>query len=249
MDQILLIFWLVVGIIMSEYVQLIVDRGSFLKSIAGRSQCDACKQELPWYALLPFIGVFLVKQKCIYCGKKVSLDYLRFELLFSATWAWVLFVLYLAFGINHLIFAVGLFAFACTSLLMYEDSKRFSVPVSWLVVGQLSLVLLWYLMGNSTIFYLDILLILGIIVLSVGLVKLLKRDENIEFGALFGSADIIAFSVAVGLLGFTRMTIILAIVAVMAMFYLLMQKRLRSGQKIPLLTLFLPLVFMSLLTL
>lgn len=232
---------------MSEYVQLISDRGSFLKSINGRSQCDACKQDLPWYALIPFIGVFLTKQKCVHCGKKVSLNYLRFEVLFSATWAWALFALYTTIGLNHWVILVALFAFCCTSLLMYEDSRNFSVPLSWLVTGQAALLLFWFSLGNTTFYFLDVLLILGIVALSVGLVKFVKRDEGIDFGSLFGSADVIVFAVSVGMIGFARMTVILALVAVMALFYLLTQQRLKTGQKIPLLTLLLPLVFVSLL--
>lgn len=247
MDTILLIFWFVVGVVVSEYVQVISDRGSFIKSMNGRSHCDHCGAVIPWFALLPFIGAQLVGNKCVTCGKGVSQKYFWFELLFSATWAWSLYAIYLRVGMNFWIIALAFFGFCATSLIMYEDAKRFSVPVVWLIVSQILLIALWVAFGNRSFNFIDVVLLLAVVVASVFFVKLTKREELADFGTLFGSADVIAFAVAAGLLGFARMTVIISIVTVTALGYLFVKRRLKSGQKIPLLTLLSPLVYVMIL--
>ncbi|MFU8786463.1 MAG: prepilin peptidase, partial [Candidatus Izemoplasmataceae bacterium] len=51
------------------------------QTILGHSQCDNCKQTIPWYGIVPLFGWFLVKGKCSNCKNKVSIKYPIYELL------------------------------------------------------------------------------------------------------------------------------------------------------------------------
>ncbi len=244
-----MLYWAIAGIILSEYVQLISDRGSFLDSIWGRSQCDSCKKEVPWYALIPFFGRFLSKGKCPNCGKKISWNYFIFEVLFSVGWILILFGLF-AIGLTSvLILASSLVLYCTTALLMYEDYKRYSVPVSWLVSWIVFYFFTWWANGAGTLYYWDTLLILAVLGVSILVVYLRKSSEDRSFSGMFGSADLFVLVLFALLLGFQKTTWVLVFSMVGAVFFLLSKKRLKVGQRLPLLTVMLPWGIIALLLL
>lgn len=236
----MLLFWLFVGIILSEYVQLISDRGSFLESIWGRSRCDSCKKNVPWYALIPLIGRFLSKGVCLSCGKKVSWKYFWFEFLFSAGWIALVVVWQgVLLGFPWLLLSV-LLLYCATWLLMYEDLKHYSVPVSWLVSWGVFFIVVWLQLSYGRLYWLDTLIMVGVLALSIFVVALRKPKEERSIGSLFGMADFLVLIIFSLLLGFQATTVILLMTMINAILFLVMQKKLRTGQRLPLLTVMLP---------
>jgi len=234
------VFIFLVGAVLSEYVQLISDRGSFLDSIWGRSKCDSCKKEIPWYALIPLVGRFLSKGQCPNCGKKVSWKYFWFELLFIGGWATVLVIWQTQIIGSALVACIVLLLYCVTALLMYEDAKRFSVPITGLVTWAVVFGISWFVLGARQLFLLDTLFMGGVLGVSLLVVALQKHGGLKSLTTLFGAADLIVLLEFALLLGFQKTTGILLFSMISALAFLVWQKRLKIGQQVPLLTVMLP---------
>jgi len=72
-------FYLVIfisGLIIGSFLNCVIYRleigGSFLK---GRSFCPHCKHPLSWQDLIPIFSFLILKGKCRYCKKMISLQY------------------------------------------------------------------------------------------------------------------------------------------------------------------------------
>ncbi len=81
------IFVFLFGALFTSFYTLIGMRIPNKASIHGRSQCDQCQEVIPWYALIPIFGWFIVKGKCVKCKTRISIKYPIYEitggLLFS----------------------------------------------------------------------------------------------------------------------------------------------------------------------
>ncbi len=75
------LYMFVMGSILSSFYTLVGMRVPRGRRISGRSFCDHCEMDIPWYGLIPIAGWFLVRGKCIHCEKKVSLKYPLLEFL------------------------------------------------------------------------------------------------------------------------------------------------------------------------
>lgn len=229
-----------IGAILSEYIQLISDRGSFLDSIWGRSKCDTCKKEIPWYALIPLAGRFLSKGKCPNCGKHVAWKYFWFELFFIVGWA-VILLLWNAQIMSSLLIAVCVLVLYCVmALLMYEDAKNFSVPVAWLVAWSVVFGVTWYVLGAGQLLFVDTLLMACVLGLSLLVVAARKSGGLKSLSTLFGMADVIVLLEFALLLGFQKTTGVLIFSMISAIAFLVWKNRLKIGQQVPLLTVMLP---------
>lgn len=71
----------VLGICLGSFVSAVSwrvpRRISFVK---GRSICPNCKHVITWYDNIPLLSYLILKGKCRYCGKKISLRYPAIEL-------------------------------------------------------------------------------------------------------------------------------------------------------------------------
>jgi len=240
MHEYLTLFVFIVGAILSEYIQLISDRGSFLDSIWGRSKCDSCKKEIPWYALIPLIGRFLSEGKCPNCGKRVAWKYFWFELLFIVGWAAVLLIWIAQIMSSAIAVAIVLSLYCVTALLMYEDAKRFSVPISWLITWAVAFGITWFALGAGPLFIVDTLLMVVVLGLSLLVVSLQKPGGLKSLTTLFGAADLVVLLEFALFLGFQKTTGVLLFSLISVLVFLVWQKRLKIGQQVPLLTAMLP---------
>lgn len=84
------LFIFIFGLAIGSFLNVLIDRLPYEKSIQGRSMCDFCKHKLAWYDLIPVLSFFLLGGKCRYCKKKISWYYPTVELitavLFVLTW-------------------------------------------------------------------------------------------------------------------------------------------------------------------
>jgi prepilin signal peptidase PulO-like enzyme (type II secretory pathway) len=75
------IFVFLLGLAVGSFLNCIIYRleknESFLK---GRSYCPNCHHVLAWQDLIPILSFLILKGKCRYCGKKISLQYPLVEL-------------------------------------------------------------------------------------------------------------------------------------------------------------------------
>jgi leader peptidase (prepilin peptidase)/N-methyltransferase len=83
---IVFLFGLIVGSFLNCVIYRLGEKKSFLK---GRSFCPNCGHILSWKDLIPIFSFLILRGKCRYCGKKISLQYPLVELftgiLFLAT--------------------------------------------------------------------------------------------------------------------------------------------------------------------
>jgi len=64
------------GLFLGSFLNVVIDRLPNDKSIIrGRSYCDYCKKTLQWYDLIPIVSFVVLKGKCRYCKKKLSVQY------------------------------------------------------------------------------------------------------------------------------------------------------------------------------
>jgi prepilin signal peptidase PulO-like enzyme (type II secretory pathway) len=81
MEFLIYIFVFILGLIVGSFLNCVIYRletgESFLK---GRSYCPHCKHVLAWKDLIPLFSFLILKGKCRYCKKKISLQYPLVEL-------------------------------------------------------------------------------------------------------------------------------------------------------------------------
>jgi len=91
----LLLLLFIIGIFVGSFLNVVVDRLPRKETITrGRSYCEFCKNELAWYDLIPLLSFLILKGKCRYCHKKLSLYYPIIEfgtgILFALTYLFII---------------------------------------------------------------------------------------------------------------------------------------------------------------
>jgi prepilin signal peptidase PulO-like enzyme (type II secretory pathway) len=86
-----MIFFLV-GLSVGSFINAFQYRVQIGKKNTGRSFCPKCKHQLAWYDLIPLLSFFLLKGRCRYCGKAISIQYPLIEFITA--------VLFVAVGIK-----------------------------------------------------------------------------------------------------------------------------------------------------
>lgn len=70
-----------IGANLGSFAKALADRSLKEKSFKGRSYCEFCKKKLSWCDLLPILSFCLLRGKCRYCGKRLSLEYVLVEVV------------------------------------------------------------------------------------------------------------------------------------------------------------------------
>lgn len=69
------------GLFIGSFLNVVIDRLPWGKSLGGRSYCDHCKKKIAWYDLVPVFSLIVLGGKCRFCKKKISWQYPLVELL------------------------------------------------------------------------------------------------------------------------------------------------------------------------
>lgn len=75
------LFGFILGTILGSFAKALADRSLQGRSFFGRSYCPDCKHKLGIFDLLPVLSYILIKGKCKYCRKKISMEYPLVELI------------------------------------------------------------------------------------------------------------------------------------------------------------------------
>lgn len=106
MILIITFIFLILGLIIGSFLNVVILRYNTHKSFGGRSGCMSCQSKLCWYELIPLISFFALKGRCKNCKTKISLQYPVVEFISAVIFAG----LYLKFQdilyANAIIFAV-----------------------------------------------------------------------------------------------------------------------------------------------
>ena len=85
---IVFIFGLIAGSFLNCVIYRLGEKKSFLK---GRSFCPNCGHILSWKDLIPIFSFLILRGKCRYCGKKISLQYPLVELFTALLFTFIFF--------------------------------------------------------------------------------------------------------------------------------------------------------------
>ena len=178
------IFVFILGLAVGSSLNCIIYRleknESFLK---GRSYCPNCHHVLAWQDLIPILSFLILKGKCRYCGKKISLQYPLVEL---ATGILFFSISYSTFQHSNTPTLQQFIQFLYLSIvssflivIFVYDLKHYLIPdkVIYPAIG----ITFFYQIISNTNFYFSILSALGAAAFFL-LIFLVSRGKWLGFG-------------------------------------------------------------------
>jgi len=141
MSALYTILTFIFGLVIGSFVNVLILRQDNLKSIINtRSQCPQCKTKLKWIDLIPVLSYLMLRGKCRYCGKKISIQYPLVELGLGFLFV----LLFFNFGIN-LAFAFYALIFSLLTVVFVTDLKTETIPEIFVWIALiLSIIFGWY---------------------------------------------------------------------------------------------------------
>jgi len=113
---IVFLFGLAVGSFLNCLIYRLETKQDFL---FGRSFCPKCHHILKWYDLIPLLSFLLLKGRCRYCKKKISIQYPLVELFTG-----ILFLLFFTFHFSFFIYLISCFLI----VIFVYDLKHYIIP-------------------------------------------------------------------------------------------------------------------------
>ncbi len=138
------IFIFIIGTIFGSFYYVVGTRLSNNESlISPRSHCTYCNHVLKPYELIPIVSYLILKGKCHSCHKKISKEYIIYELFTG-----ILFLVgYLKFGLTYE-FCIYLIISSLLVLIFITDFKYMIILDSPLIIFSILIICLkWYSFG------------------------------------------------------------------------------------------------------
>lgn len=102
----------ILGLVLGSFLNVLIYRIPLGKQfVKGRSACPNCDHEIKWYHNIPVFSYLILRGKCAYCGKPISIRYVLVELL--NTFAYLFFLWRLGLG-----YELAIFAFLSSTLIV-----------------------------------------------------------------------------------------------------------------------------------
>jgi leader peptidase (prepilin peptidase)/N-methyltransferase len=159
MTFIIAIIFLILGLIIGSFLNVVIFRFNTGKSFGGRSGCMTCQNELSWYELIPLISFLFLKGRCKNCKTKISIQYPVVEFVTGLVFLSIFLKFQDIFFINTLAFSISyayyVTMFSILLVIAVYDFKHKIIPDTLsLVFGVLAFIGLFFF--NDYIFYLHI---------------------------------------------------------------------------------------------
>jgi len=142
----LLLLFFILGASIGSFLTVVIDRSQKQEQLVhGRSHCDYCNHVLVFLDLLPIFSYFLLRGKCRYCKKRLSLFYPLIEgttgLLFAAT-----ILTFFPISGNSSLFVFGtvfylLMLMTVFVVIFFSDMRYGIIPLPVVIVGVVSTLL------------------------------------------------------------------------------------------------------------
>ncbi|XLQ20394.1 MAG: prepilin peptidase [Candidatus Moraniibacteriota bacterium] len=134
----IIILFFVYGLAFGSFANVVIYRLQKNESIIKTgSHCPNCKKEIKTRDNIPILGFVLLKGKCRYCKKKISVQYPLVE-LFTGIIFGLIGYFYILGTIDNLLSAVLYsFIFACLIVVFIYDLKFMEIPMNamWLAIA------------------------------------------------------------------------------------------------------------------
>ncbi|MES2023138.1 MAG: prepilin peptidase [Patescibacteria group bacterium] len=79
--------FLILGLIIGSFLNVVILRYGTHKNLGGRSACMSCQNKLRWYELIPLASFVALKGRCAHCKTKISAQYFLVELIMGLIFA------------------------------------------------------------------------------------------------------------------------------------------------------------------
>jgi prepilin signal peptidase PulO-like enzyme (type II secretory pathway) len=137
------------GLLTGSFLNVVSDRLFHKKDfVTGRSKCDYCHKTLGARDLIPVFSFIFTGGKCRYCHKKLDILYPISELLTSAVFVF-LYYLILIKNLDVSFIPYYLIAFSLFIIIFLTDYKFYEIPFGIVVTGAVfSTVYRYLVLGN-----------------------------------------------------------------------------------------------------
>ncbi len=148
--------------------------------IFGRSKCIHCNTTLKFWDLIPLLSYILLKGKCRYCKKRISIFYVFGELTLALLWAMLPL---LGYGLNDInTYILMIIIFASLGIFVSDFLYR-EIPLLFLLIIGLFGLIFNIITGQFDI--LGLLIGLTFVSLFFGIPFLITKGKGIGLGDLF----------------------------------------------------------------
>ena len=191
-----LLIYALFGLVFGSFFNVVIIRINKQSIVFPASYCDECKSPLKWYHNIPLISWLMLRGKCSFCSKSISIQYPIVELL-----GMLAFMLAKCIVFYDDLQAVLLGLCLCTLIaLSVIDLKYKAVPESLLLLSLvLGLASSYDLLFISSLKH--ALIFAGAIVLLKSFLSFFKNLGKDEILEPMGDADIIIIALIGALLG------------------------------------------------
>ncbi|MBX9907061.1 prepilin peptidase [Patescibacteria group bacterium] len=93
LEHIVVIWYVLLGLIVGSFLNVVIYRFHTGKSLEGRSHCMSCGHTLSWKCLFPVVSYMALRGRCRYCSAHISPRYLMVEVLTGALFGFVAYVI------------------------------------------------------------------------------------------------------------------------------------------------------------
>jgi leader peptidase (prepilin peptidase)/N-methyltransferase len=116
-------FLFALGAVIGSFLNVVISRSMSGESwVKGRSHCDECGKQIVWWDNMPLLSFILLRGKCRWCKKSISLSHPVIEFLTGSLFVWW--------------YWGGFFFFRLT-----QQPFHYVQPLFWLVVALILLVI------------------------------------------------------------------------------------------------------------
>lgn len=126
------IVFLLLGMIVGSFLNVVIYRFNTHKTFGGRSVCMSCRNQICWYDLVPVFSFCFLSGRCRHCSSKISWQYPAVELATGIMFLLLFSKFEFIFWVDPLIFAYtfGFFAtmFSVLMVITVYDLKHKIIP-------------------------------------------------------------------------------------------------------------------------
>jgi leader peptidase (prepilin peptidase) / N-methyltransferase len=176
------------GASIGSFLNVLIDRLPNNKKITGRSHCDYCQKQIPWYDLFPIISFFILGGKTRCCHKKLSFQY---PLIETITGLIFLFIYYKFNGLTSYLNLIILFGLVSSLLVIFVSDLKYHLISDCIQVAWFILSIFYHIANKSSISIFPYFFISSfVIALPIYLIYYLSREKAMGLGDVFLTLNI-----------------------------------------------------------
>lgn len=133
MFTLLIIVFLMLGLFVGSFLNVVIARWPHEQFIFGRSHCMSCNHKLEWFDMIPVFSYIFLGGKCRYCKEHISWQYPIIEFITGLLFAlgfWFIWQIFLPSGLLLFLVVMLYYMMAVSMLILMSayDAKTFTIP-------------------------------------------------------------------------------------------------------------------------